>query len=76
MSANTIHNCLFRSLTPAAPDESFLGFPLDEVPASFTQETYAEYVNLDDNLEITCLQDDADICEEVLQNKQVVGSVA
>ena len=43
---------------------------MDEVSASFTQETYAQYVNLGDNLEITRLQDDADICKEVLQNKQ------
>ena len=66
VSADTIRNCFFRSLIPTVPDESFLGFPSDEVPTSFTQETYAQYVNLNDNLEITGLQDDADICKEVL----------
>ena len=69
-SADTIQNCFFCSLTLAVPDEAFLGFFLDEVPASFTQDTYAQCVNLDDNLEITGLQDDADICKEVLLNKQ------
>ena len=70
VSADTIRNCFFCSLTPAVPDEPFLGFPSDEVPASFAQETYAQYVDLDDNFETTGLQDDADICKEVLQNKQ------
>ena len=70
VSADTIQNCFFCSLTSAVPDEPFLGFPLEEVPALFTQVTYAQYVNLDDNLEITGLQDDANICKEVLQNKQ------
>ena len=49
---------------------SLFGFPLDKVPTLFTQETYAQYVNRDDNLEITGLQDDANIYKEVLQNKQ------
>ena len=46
---------------------------MDEVPASFSQEICAQYVDLDDVLEITGLQDDADICKEVLQNKQAVN---
>ena len=71
VSADTIRNCFFRSLTPAVPDELFLGFSADEVPPSCTQETYTQYVSLDDDLEVTGVQDDAGICEEVLQNKQV-----
>ena len=71
ISADTIWNCFFRGLITAVPDEPFLEFPSDEVPASFTQETFAQYVNFDDNLEITGLQNDADISEAVLQNKQV-----
>ena len=35
------------------------------------QETYTQYVNLDDGLEVTGVQDDTDICAEVLHNKQV-----
>ena len=57
-------------MTPAIPDEPFFGFSLDDIPASFSKETYAQYVNLDDNREITGLQDDADNCKEVLQNKK------
>ena len=71
VSADTIQNCFFRSRTPATLDESFLGFTADEVPPSFTEETYTQYVNLDDGLEVTGVQDDADICAEVLHNKQV-----
>ena len=70
VSADTIRNCFFRSLTPAVPNEPCLGFSADEVPPSFTQETYTHYVSLDDDLEVKGVQDDADICE-VLQNKQV-----
>ena len=70
-SADTIRNCFFRSLTPATPDESFLRFRADEVTSLFTQETYTQYVNLDDGLKVTGVQDDTDICAEVLQNKQV-----
>ena len=33
VSADTIQNCFFHCLTLAVPDEPFLGFPLDEVPA-------------------------------------------
>ena len=44
---------------------------MDEVPPSFTQETYTQYVNLDDDFEITGVHDDVHICEEVVQNNQV-----
>ena len=71
VSADTIRKCFFRSLTPATPDESFLEFTAGKVPPSFTQETYTQYVNLDDGLEVTGVQDDSDICAEVLHNKQV-----
>ena len=53
--SDTIRNCFFRSLTPAVPDEPFLGFSLDEVPTLFTQETYTQYVNLNNNFEVTGL---------------------
>ena len=69
VSADAIRNCLFRSLTSTVPDDPFLGSTSDEVSASFIQEAYAQYVNLDNNLEITGLQDDVDICDKVLQNK-------
>ena len=69
VSTDTIRNCFFRSLTPAVPNEPFLSS--DEIPTSFTQETYTQFVSLDDDLEVTGVQDDGDICEEVLQNKQV-----
>ena len=71
VSADTNRNCFFRSLTRATHDESFFGFTADEVPPSFTQETYTQYVNLDDGLEVTGVQDDTVICAEVLHNKQV-----
>ena len=48
--ADTIRNRFFRSPTSAVPDEPFLEFPSDEVPPSLTQETYIQYVNLDDAL--------------------------
>ena len=67
VSADTIRNCFFRSLTPTVPDGPFLGFSADEVPPSLTQETYTQYVSLDDDLEVTGVQDDADICEEAKQ---------
>ena len=35
------------------------------------KRTHIQYVNFNDCLEVTGVQDDADICEEVLQNKQV-----
>ena len=66
VSADAIQNCFFHSLTPAVPDEPFLGFPSDEVPALFIQETYTQYINLNDNLEITGIQDVANICKKVL----------
>ena len=62
VSADAIRNCFFHSLTPATPDEPFLGFPSDEFLPLFTQETYIQCVNLDD-FEITGVQDDADICK-------------
>ena len=71
VSADTIQNCFFCSLTPATPDEPFLRFTADEVPPSCMQETYTQYVNLDDGLEVTGVQDDTDICAEVLHIKQV-----
>ena len=71
VSADTIWNCFFCSPTPATPDEPFLGSTAGEVPPSFMQETYTQYVNLDDGLEVTGVQDDTDICAEVLHNKQV-----
>ena len=71
MSADTIRNCFFCSLTPATPDEPFLRFTADEAPPSFTLETYMQYVNLDDGFKVTRFQDDTDICAEVLHNKQV-----
>ena len=71
VSTDTIRNCFFHSLTPAVPDEPFLGFSSDEIPPSFMHEMYTQYVSLDDDLEVTGVQDDADICEEVLQHNQV-----
>ena len=46
VSKDTIQNYFFCSLTSAALDEPFLGFTVDEVPPTFTQETYMQYVNL------------------------------
>ena len=65
VSADTIQNCFFHSLTPATPNEPFLGFTADEVPPSFMRETYMQYVNFDDGLEVTGVQDDTDICAGV-----------
>ena len=70
VSADTIQSGFCRSLTPADFHEPFLGFPTDEIPLGFTKETYSQYVNVDEHVEVACVQDDADICEEILQSKQ------
>ena len=53
ISADTIRNCFFHSLTSAVSDKPFLGFSFNEVPPLFTQETYTQCVNFDNALEVT-----------------------
>ena len=61
----------FCHLTSATLNEPLFGFTVDEVPILFIQETYTQYVHFDDGLEATNVQNDADICAKVLQNKLV-----
>ena len=44
VSADTIQNCFFCSLTSALSNEPFIRFSSNEVPPSFMQKTYTHTV--------------------------------
>ena len=67
VSAETIRNCFFRGFTPDVSDEPFLGFSPKEIPVTLTQ-AYAEFIGMDDDLEITGEQTDENLCNEVAQS--------
>ena len=55
-------------LTPDVSDESFLGFSPKETPVTLTQEAYTEFIGMDDDLQITGVQTDEELCNEVAQS--------
>ena len=57
-------------LIPAVSDEPFLDFPPEEIPLAFTEEVYDEYVRIDDDLEVACIQTDSELCDEVTQGRE------
>ena len=65
VTSETIRNCFFRGLTPAVSDEPFMGFSLEEIPPALTQEAYAEFIGIDDNVQVSGEQTDKELCSEV-----------
>nr|CAB3238194.1 dihydrolipoyl dehydrogenase, mitochondrial [Phallusia mammillata] len=76
VSAETIQYCFFRGLSHAVPDEHFVGFSPDEIPPGFNEKTYAEYINIDDMIDIGGIStDEVETCREVVQYTPAVTAV-
>ena len=73
VSEETMQNCFFCDLRLGIPDGSFLWFSLNEILLNFINESYQEYLSIDDGLEIAGCPTDAEICEELMQSRKEGG---
>ena len=69
VSEEAVRNCFLRGLTPDVSDEPFLGFSPKEIPVTLTQEAYAEFIGMDDDLQITEEWTDEELCNEIAQSR-------
>ena len=73
VSEETIKNCFFRGLRLGVPDGSFFRFSLNKNMPNLADESYEEYLSIEDGFEIAGCPTNAEICEEVMQSRKEGG---